>query len=248
MTVAGGSLRAQNQRATVAPVRPSVLTGWTLHDPNGIVSAAAPGSPDGVSISLQGSAASRDLPGVGATYGRLLTTDALGGPLVSFTPQDVRAALRGMERRIPAVPDQMRWAHGWGDNINPTLCTSALLFGIDYPGAGVRRVTVYSCTALNTWNAIVTATGNATTFGVDGSYVPRSVTQITDRNALPLDSTGAIGAIAGGNVVNSTGLLSAASPGWTSELMFAGWLAAGGTSGTIEFAPAGWVFPLTGAG
>lgn len=240
--------------ADIAPQRPTSISDWTLHDPNGIVQSATLGNPDGWTVQLQGPAAGRDLPGVGATWTSPVLFDALGNRLTTpLNIQDMRVAIQLMERSISFTgsPGHFRVAVGLGDSADPTTAVTAQLFSLDYPDVtptAERRVGTINCTALNTWafGGPISTAGQLTCFGVDGSFHPQTTVQVADRTALPLGSNGAL-ILPGTNTNTQPGNLVCNT--WTHYYIFVGWDAAGGTAGdSITFAPAIWLFPLTGRG
>lgn len=242
--IAAGEIVRRVDRRRFAPTRIGALSSWTLFDPNSLVQDADDGNPDGVSVQLQGAAASRDLPDTGATWSRAGVVDALGRSISSFSPQLFNATLRVYEREVPATePNLGRLWFGWMNAADPNTATEGIGWGIDYPSTNLRRVVAYRCVS-GTWAATPGSAGQATCFGVNGSYVPRSPSAVHRQGALPLDSTGGLGTI-GTNTVDSNVVIAAS--GWTHTFFGIGWQTSGGNNGDVwRFAGAYWLFPIEG--
>lgn len=191
---------------------------------------------NGYSITLVGTAASRDLPAAtGVASGAVLSwagiPDLRGVVQGGVYPNLCRLGVRLYERQIPATaPSQIRVGVGFSDNADPLLATSGIFWCLDYPATNLRRTSIVRASGTGTWAATTATTGQAACFGVDGSFLPFSPSATDEQNALPLDSLGDLGTI-GSNSARYATTYNPTWVEWTHRHLFVGWLAGTGNNG-----------------
>lgn len=245
----GGGSAPKGQRigGPYPSVHGATAGGWTLHDLNGVVQSVVAAA-NGVQVALKNPGAF-GVPGLGATWCKPALYDSTGNLLVGgIEPEDGMFRTHLYERSISFAvnPSQVRVLYGWGNHpTDPLLATSGILWGIEYLSTNLRTVTIVVCVA-GVWSVLLNGTGQAAHFGTEGSFTGRSASTIWARTATPLDATGLYATI-GSNIVNNTGAVICEK--LTTQYLFAGWQAVGGTVGdSITFDAQAWIHPMNGRG
>lgn len=204
------------------------LADATLHNPNAVVSSVTSVDvANGYRIRGLAPAASRDLPGTGATWSWPGIPDLIGRMLASVEAQRARLAVRFLEMAVPATaPNLMRVAAGFSNSADPTTASSGLLIGLDYAASDQRRTVLLRCTGVGTWVASPAGTGQNDCFGSDLSYVIGTTGLIDELNAYPLDELFDLNVVGTNRVQVTAGQTVSA---WTHRHLFFGWLSASGT-------------------
>lgn len=247
------------QRTTLDAMHLTLAT-HTLAVGGGIVQAVADVA-NGIKVTLNNPAGAAQLPHTGAACWMrptILGQDGLA--IFPWYPAFDRIEALVMEREAPSInPGLIRWGMLVANYSDPSnaLCTEGYGWYVEYPSTDVRQVGIVRCSAAGTWVGL-SGTGNVSTCGVSGTcggggqQVVRNVTAVatdgTGLNMAPQANNDAIGPAADA-VQNMTQQRTAGVAVTWYTGFWAGWAAAGGTTGCFAtFDPMYWIQKRPGAG